>query len=52
MSSSFEIMTEKMQMLFMDIVASLGELPLEQKGYIFGYEGEEDIEWVMEWQII
>lgn len=47
MSSSFELMTEKMQMLFMDIVASLGKLPPEQKGYIFGYEGEEDLEWVM-----
>ena len=46
MKSSFFMMTDKMQMLFMDIVASLGQLPEEQKGYIFGYEEEEDYNWI------
>ncbi len=42
----FSVLTEKMQMLYLDIVASLGQLPEEQKGYIFGYEGEEDYDWI------
>ncbi len=43
----FSVMTEKMNMLFMDIIASLGQLPLEQREFIFGYEGEEDMTWVL-----
>ena len=46
MSKAFPFFTDKMEFLFMDIIASLGQLPLEQKGFLFGYEGEEDIEWV------
>ncbi len=46
MNNSFSVMTDKMQMLYMDIVASLGQLPEEQKGFIFGYEGEEDYDWI------
>ena len=44
MKSINKSLTEKMQKLLLDIVASLGQLPTEQKGYIFGYEGEEDFE--------
>lgn len=40
------MMTPKMQMLYMDIVASLGQLPIDQKTFIFGYEGEEDLDLV------
>ncbi len=39
-------MTDKMQMLYMDMVASIGQLPEGQKGYIFGFRGEEDYDWV------
>ena len=44
MNNVFSILTPKMKMLFMDIIASLGQLPKEIKGYIFGYEGEEDMD--------
>lgn len=43
----FPEMTEKMNMLLMDIIAALGQLPVEQRGYIFGFEGEEDMDWVL-----
>lgn len=39
--------TDKMDYLFKDIIASLGHLPMEQRGFLFGYEGEEDMEWVL-----
>ena len=42
MSTFNELLTEKMQLLFMDIVDSLVQLPLEQRTYFFGYEDEED----------
>ncbi|MBQ1331919.1 MAG: hypothetical protein IIY36_03215, partial [Lachnospiraceae bacterium] len=41
------MMTKKMEMLFMDIVTSLGQLPLEQRGYIFGFDEEEDMDWLL-----
>lgn len=34
-------------MLCKDIITSIIQLPSEQKGYIFGYDGEEDTEWVV-----
>ena len=42
----FPELTEKMEMLLTDIIACLGHLPIEQRGYIFGFEGEEDMAWV------
>ena len=42
MSTFNELLTENMQLLFMDIVDSLVQLPLEQRTYFFGYEDEED----------
>ncbi len=44
MKNSYKSLTENMQKFLMDIVVSLGQLPIEQKGYIFGYEGEEDFD--------
>ena len=46
MSKHFPEFTDKMEYLFMDIVASLGQLPFEQRGYLFGFDDEEDMEWV------
>ena len=43
----FPVMTDKMDLLFRDIMASLGQLPLEQRGYIFGYDDEVDMDWVI-----
>lgn len=40
-------MTDKMKMLYMDIIASLGTLPLEKKIYIFGDDDNVDMEWVI-----
>ena len=40
-------MTAKMQMLYMDIIASLGTLPPEKKIYIFGDDDNVDMEWVV-----
>lgn len=45
MASGFPEMTEKMQMLYMDIIASLGTLPPEKKVYIFGDDDNVDMEW-------
>lgn len=47
MAKHFQEFTDKMEYLFTDIIASLGQLPLDQRGYIFGYEDEEDIEWIL-----
>ena len=47
MASGFPEMTEKMQMLYMDIIASLGTLPPEKKIYIFGDDDNVDMEWVV-----
>ena len=46
MKKLFPELTDKMQMLYMDIIASLGQLPLEQRGFIFGFDGEEDYDWI------
>jgi len=35
-------LTDKMDMLYRDIYASLGQLPVEQKSYLFGFDGYED----------
>lgn len=40
-------MTAEMQILYRNIVGSLGLLPPELKEFIFGAEGEEDIEWIV-----
>ncbi len=40
-------MTEKMQMLYTDIVGSIGQLPPGKKVYIFGDDNNADIEWVI-----
>ena len=47
MAAGFPEMTEKMQMLYMDIIASLGTLPPEKKIYIFGDDDNVDMEWVV-----
>ena len=47
MKSAFPMLTEKMQMLFGDIIASLGQLPDEMREYLFGEYGEEDMAWVL-----
>lgn len=39
--------TDRMDYLFRDIIASLGHLPTEQRGFLFGYEDEVDMEWVL-----
>ena len=39
-------MTDKMLWLYGDIIASLGQLPLDIRGYIFGFDGEEDMMWI------
>ncbi len=43
----FPILTEKMDMLLKDIIAALGQLPEEQRSYIFGVDDEEDMDWVL-----
>ena len=47
MASGYYEMTEKMQMLYGDIIASLGTLPPEKKIYIFGDDDNVDMEWVI-----
>ena len=36
----FPELTEKMEMLLTDIIGMLGQLPPEQKGYVFGFGDE------------
>jgi len=43
---AYSDMTENMQRLFQDIIASLGQIPEDQKIFIFGEPGEEDMECV------
>lgn len=43
----FPGLTEKMNMLLMDIIATLWQLPVEQRGTIFGFDGEEDMDWML-----
>ena len=45
MAKHFPEFTDKMEYLFTDIVASLGQLPLDQRGYLFG--DEEDMRGVL-----
>ena len=47
MESCFPEMTEKMQSLYMDIIASLGQLPLERKVYLFGADEGFDMDWII-----
>lgn len=46
MSKQFQLLTEKMRYLFGDIVGSLGQLPLEQRAFLFGFPDEEDMDWL------
>ena len=39
-------MTHQMEMLYGDIIASIGQLPEELRGYIFGYGDDLDMDWV------
>ena len=41
-----ELLTPKMNQLYYDVVASLGQLPPEQKEFIFGKPGEENMDLV------
>ena len=47
MPKSISCFSEKMNYLFMDIIASLGRLPVEQRGFLFGFEDEIDMDWVL-----
>lgn len=47
MISGFTEMTDRMQALYMDIIASLGQLPTEKKVFLFGNEENEDMDWVI-----
>jgi len=47
MSKLFPLLTDKMEYLFRDIFNSLGTLPVEQRAFLFGLPGEEDMEWVL-----
>ena len=47
MASGFSEMTTKMQMLYKDIIVSLGTLPPGKKIYIFGDDDNDDMEWVI-----
>ncbi len=40
------VLTKKMEMLIADIYGLMGNLPPEQRGYIFGYNDEVDMNWV------
>lgn len=42
----YSVLTDKMKMLYMDMIASLGQLPEERRGYIFGFEDDLDMDWV------
>ena len=45
MDSYYE-MTENMQRLYLDVIASLGQMPVGKRIYLFGDEDDPDIEWV------
>jgi hypothetical protein len=40
-------LTEKMQYLYLDIIASLRLIPYEQRAYIFGVDDDEDFDWIL-----
>lgn len=46
MAEMYPEFTPKMLYLFMDVVASLGQLPDERRIYLFGIGDEEDMDWV------
>lgn len=46
MFNSISCLSEKMNYLFMDIIGSLGRLPVEQRGFLFGFEDDVDMDWV------
>lgn len=46
MSKHFYDYTENMTQLMSDIITSLGQLPIEQREYLFGDEGEEDMDFM------
>jgi len=47
MKKLFPCFTDKMDYLFKDIVASLGQLPFEQRSFLFDGEDDTDMEWVL-----
>lgn len=47
MSRYFPDFTDKMEYLFMDIIASLGQLPIEVRDNLFCLNGEDDMECVV-----
>lgn len=47
MPKMFPMLTYKMEYLLKDIIASLGQLPVEQRTFLFGLADEEDMEWVL-----
>lgn len=47
MSRLFPDFTDKMEYLFMDIVASLGQQPIEVRDNLFCLNGEDDMECVV-----
>ena len=47
MSELNSCFSEKMEYLYKDIVASLVNLPMDQRGFLFGYEDELDMDWVI-----
>ena len=47
MHKLFTCFTDKMDYLFKDVVASLGQLPLEQRSFLFDGEDDVDMEWVL-----
>ena len=47
MDSRIPELTEKMQYLYLDIIASLRQIPYEQREYIFGVGDDEDFDWII-----
>ena len=47
MPKQFPLLTDKMEYLLKDIIASLGQLPVEQRVFLFGPPYGEDMEWVL-----
>ena len=47
MPKQFPLLTDKMEYLLKDIIASLGQLPVEQRVFLFGPSDAEDMEWVL-----
>lgn len=47
MPKIFREMTDNMNYLYCDVLASLGQMPIEKRAYIFGIDEEEDMDWVI-----